>query len=440
MTTNYSTSLAQNTSGQLSGVDPETAFQFAAFMSNTIGFDINRIGTNSAIRAAQKALASFKALTTEALTTESLWNQMIHSAQCRQLFIESVVVSETWLFREPKVFQHISSTVCHRLKTQPKVTILSAPCATGEEACSIALSLYESGHSQTQFRIIGTDISQLAIRQARKGRFSENALRTVDEARRRRWFSSTPIGWEVAAKVQKTVDFVDLNLLATDAAQKLLQLAVGQFDLICCRNLLIYLTKPARKKLIRSLESLLKPGGELVVGAVEPAILPTSDWEPTGPLTFSRHKRSPTSQIQQKQTRDTGYSISSRAQENLGGLTATTSTMGSVKTAVAPTVSRKIIQEVEACANAGDIATAIQLCQQALRSDGTQTDLLYTLAMLHQTMGDFKISQKILEKAVYLEPRHQGALLSLALIAKEQGDTLAERRYRRSASLAGTDS
>ena len=87
MTTNYSTSLAQNTSGQLSGVDPETAFQFAAFMSNTIGFDINRIGTNSAIRAAQKALASFKALTTEALTTESLWNQMIHSAQCRQLFI-----------------------------------------------------------------------------------------------------------------------------------------------------------------------------------------------------------------------------------------------------------------------------------------------------------------------------------------------------------------
>ncbi len=438
MTNNYSTSLARNSSEQSSGVDPETAFQFAAFMSNTIGFDINRIGTCSAIRAAQKALASFKAITAETRTSEELWNQIIHSAQCRQLFIESIVVSETWLFREPKVFQHINSTVCHRLKTQPKVTILSAPCATGEEACSIALSLFESGHSQTQFQIIGTDISQLAIRQARKGMLTENALRTVDEARRRQWFSSTPEGWEVAAKVQKTVDFVDLNLLTVNAAQKLLHLADGQFDLICCRNLLIYLTKPARKKLIRALESLLKPGGELVVGAVEPAILPASDWEPTGPLTFSYHKRSLPSQIQQKQTPDTGYSISSCAQENLGGLTAMTSTMGSVKTAVAPTLSRKIIEEVDACANAGDIATAIQLCQQALRSDGTQTDLLYTLAMLHQTMGDYKISQKLLEKAVYLEPRHQGALLSLALIAKEQGDTAAERRYRRSASLAGT--
>ena len=223
MTTSYNTSLAQNTPEQLEGVDSETAFQFAALMSNTIGFNLNRIGVNSAIRAAHQALASFKALTTESLTTESLWNQMINSAQCRQLFIESIVVSESWLFREPKVFQHINSTVCHRLKTQSKVTILSAPCATGEEACSIALSLLESGHSQTQFRIIATDISQLAIRQARSGIFTENALRTVDEARRRRWFSSTPHGWEVAAKVQKTVDFVNLNLLATDAAQKLRQ-------------------------------------------------------------------------------------------------------------------------------------------------------------------------------------------------------------------------
>ena len=114
--------------------------------------------------------------------------------------------------------------------------------------------------------------------------------------------------------------------------------------------------------------------------------------------------------------------------------------MDSVKDIPAPAESREIIQEVEACANAGDIATAIQLCQQSLRSDGTQTDLLYTLAMLHQTMGDFKISKKLLEKAVYLEPRHQGSLLCLALIAKQQGDTVAERRYRRSASLAGTDS
>ena len=435
MTTSDNTSLAQHSLEQLSSIDSKIALEFAESMSDTIGFDLNRIGVNLAIRAAHQALTSFKALTNEAHK-----NQMLNSAPCRQLFIESIVVSESWLFREPKVFEHINSTVCRRLETQSKVAILSAPCATGEEACSIALSLFESGHSQTQFHITAADISRLAIRKARRGIFTENALRTVDEPRRRRWFSSTPHEWEVSAKVKNTIDFVDLNLLATDAAQKLLQLAAGQYDLICCRNLLIYLTKPARKKLIVSLEKLLKPDGELVVGAVEPVILPSSDWEPTGPLTFCRRKRSHTPKVQQHSNLDTKHSISSHAQKKLYAFAATASTMDSVKDIPAPAVSREIIQEVEACANAGDIATAIQLCQQSLRSDGTQTDLLYTLAMLHQTMGDFKTSKKLLEKAVYLEPRHQGSLLCLALIAKQQGDTVAERRYRRSASLAGTDS
>ena len=62
------------------------------------------------------------------------------------------------------------------------------------------------------------------------------------------------------------------------------------------------------------------------------------------------------------------------------------------------------------------------------------------LAILHQTAGDFVASEKLLQKAVYLEPRHEGALLSLALIAKRRGDMIAERRYRRSASLGGIHS
>ena len=100
----------------------------------------------------------------------------------------------------------------------------------------------------------------------------------------------------------------------------------------------------------------------------------------------------------------------------------------------------KLIQEVEALANAGEIENAIRLCQKSLQLNGAQTDLLYMLAILHQTAGDFVASEKLLEKAVYLEPRHEGALLSLALIAKRRGDLIAERRYRRSASLGGIHS
>ena len=111
------------------------------------------------------------------------------------------------------------------------------------------------------------------------------------------------------------------------------------------------------------------------------------------------------------------------------------STLPPDKVTAIPAASSEIIRDVEALANAGAIGDAIRLCQKSLQSDSTQTDLLYMLAILHQTAGDFETSEKILEKAIYLEPRHEGALLSLALIAKRRGDTTAERRYRRSASF-----
>ena len=116
------------------------------------------------------------------------------------------------------------------------------------------------------------------------------------------------------------------------------------------------------------------------------------------------------------------------------------STISSDNTTGIATASPEIFREVEALANAGDIENAIRLCQESLQINGAQTDLLYTLAILHQTAGDFETSEKLLEKAVYLEPRHEGALLSLALIAKRRGDTTAERRYRRSASGGGLHS
>ncbi|HBU38166.1 MAG TPA: hypothetical protein DEB70_10235, partial [Planctomycetaceae bacterium] len=255
--------------------------------SNTIGFDLERIGLNSVIRAAHEVQAY-----SNASTIETLEDQLFHDSVCRQMFIESIVVPESWLFREPKVFQHINILLCERLKNQSGVKILSAPCANGEEACSIALSLLESGRSQNQFRIIATDISRYAIKQAQSGIFSENAFRSIDETRKNKWFTPTARGWQVAPEIQETVEFLDRNLLHSHTEYELMQKAEGRFDLICCRNLLVYFTKPKRNKLIGTLVRLLKPNGELVVGAAEAVILPARDWEPTGPLTFRLRKQS----------------------------------------------------------------------------------------------------------------------------------------------------
>ena len=431
MTTNYYSSSAQHPPEQTPTINANTVSRLAEIVSRTIGFDPERIGLNSIIRAAHEAQAYSKVSTIEALE-----NQLIDDPKCRQLFTESIVVPESWLFREPKVFQHINTLLCQRLQKQSEVMMLSAPCANGEEACSIALSLLESGHSQNQFHIIATDISRHAVKQARSGLFSENAFRTIDETRKKKWFSSMPKGWQVAPEIQETIEFLDRNLLDPSTANELTQKARGGFDLICCRNLLVYFTKPARKTLIQTLARLLKPDGELVIGAAETVILPTCDWEPTGPLTFRLRKQAIESPlVQQESIQGNTHKSPIQTQVESSQFRHANSTISSDNTTGIPTASPEIFREVEALANAGDIENAIRLCQESLQINGAQTDLLYTLAILHQTAGDFETSEKLLEKAVYLEPRHEGALLSLALIAKRRGDTTAERRYRRSASF-----
>jgi len=411
-------------------------------VSHTIGFDIKRIGESSIIRAALKVQAHSNVPTCEAL--EDLF---LHDPKCRQLFIESIVVTESWLFREPNVFQHINTLLRHRLKNQSEVKILSAPCATGEEACSIALSLLDSGHSLDQFCIIAADISQNAIEGAIRGRYPEKAFRSIDETQKKKWFSSTPSGWQVSPQIQETIGFLNRNLLDTQTETDLLHKAKGRFDLICCRNLLVYFTKPQRENLLQTIQRLLKPDGELVVGAAEAFILPTGTWEPTGPLTFRIRKQVNESQpTQQEETQRAGNKSTICTQVELTQVELNRTEHDDSKihskkiTTSAAVACSKIIQDVEALANAGEIENAIRLCQKSLQLNGAQTDLLYMLAILHQTAGDFVASEKLLEKAVYLEPRHEGALLSLALIANRRGDLIAERRYRRSASLGGIHS
>ena len=98
MTTNYYSSSAQHPPEQTPTINANTISRLAEIVSRTIGFDPERIGFNSIIRAAHEAQAYSKVSTIEALE-----NQLIDDPKCRQLFTESIVVPESWLFREPKV-------------------------------------------------------------------------------------------------------------------------------------------------------------------------------------------------------------------------------------------------------------------------------------------------------------------------------------------------
>lgn len=435
-------------------------------LAEVIGLDAERLGRPAIIRAVQTALARLPADSNHAAADKTT-----HPDFQRQL-IETIVVSESWFLREPRVFEHAVAVAKQRLLQQPKVTILSAPCAAGEEAFSLALSLLDAGIPADRFRIVATDISETAIASSRQGLFTENAFRTNAKRLQDHWFTKTDGGWRISQQVSQQVQFMQLNLLDQSTASRLLAAAGSPYDLICCRNLLIYLTGKARKQTQALLKHLLASHGEVIVGAAEAVILATAGWQPTGPLAFCQRAPHPTSQptapltsgLRSPHYAPAAKSASQLAAKSAGQLAAQSegSSAGvkraekkeglmssgqppavadlpppaSAHTPVNEPAAHPALTQAEQLANAGDVEAALSCCQRALEEEGPEPAVLFLAAMLEQSLGRLIEAERLLEKVVYLEPRHEAALLALAFAARRRGDTALERRYRRSAALA----
>ena len=427
-------------------------------LAEVIGLDAERLGRPAIIRAVQTALARLPADSNHAAADKTT-----HPDFQRQL-IESIVVSESWFLREPRVFEHAVAVAKQRLLQQPKVTILSAPCAAGEEAFSLALSLLDAGIPADRFRIVATDISETAIASSRQGLFTENAFRTNAKRLQDHWFTKTDGGWRISQQVSQQVQFMQLNLLDQSTASRLLAAAGSHYDLICCRNLLIYLTGKARQQTQALLKHLLASHGEVIVGAAEAVILATDGWLPTGPLAFCQRAPYPTNQptapltaglrsphyapavksASQLAVKSAGSSTGFKRAEKKEGLmssgqppaVADLPPPASVPAPVNGPAAHPALTQAEQLANAGDVEAALLCCQRALEEEGPEPAVLFLAAMLEQSLGRLIEAERLLEKVVYLEPRHEAALLALALAARRRGDTALERRYRRSAALA----
>lgn len=135
----------------------------------------------------------------------------------------------------------------------------SAACSTGEEPYT--LSMIMEKHIDRPYRILATDIDKNALQQAQNGQFKDHQVRAVDLSDLQQYFTRTESSWRVSPALQKHVTFQSHNLLG-DAYP-------GDFDLIICRNVMIYFTDDAKQHVIRGFSNALKPGGLLFVGSTE---------------------------------------------------------------------------------------------------------------------------------------------------------------------------
>lgn len=196
----------------------------------------------------------------------------------RNAVIDAITVKETRFFRDHAYFDalrhHIlpacASVLAESRKARHRVRIWSAATATGQEAYSLAILVREfietnagSGLKEGQFSILASDISAKAIESAKAGQYSKSEVhRGLSESRLHQHFDRRGERWSVDESLRRLVQFRTFNLLKPTTE-------VGPFDLILCRNVLIYFDEAIRRRICRGLYTVLHDGGWLVLGSAE---------------------------------------------------------------------------------------------------------------------------------------------------------------------------
>lgn len=183
--------------------------------------------------------------------------------------MDILTTNETYFFREGfqlKAFTDEILPDLMRLREKERtLRIWSAGCSTGEEPYTIAMLMLEMGcFHGWQIEIVGSDISQRVVQQARKGVYGQGSFRSTEEHYLRRYFTKTPEGYRVCDRVRELVTISHMNLFDTSRL-----VLLGKMDLIFCRNVIIYFDIPAKKRVIESFHSMLRNGGYLLLGHSE---------------------------------------------------------------------------------------------------------------------------------------------------------------------------
>lgn len=182
--------------------------------------------------------------------------------------VDAMATNHTSFFREPQHFAYLQSSILPQVRARRvpvPLKVWSMPCSTGEEPYSLAVSLLDAG-LPAGFTILASDLSTKALRRARDGVYRQQTVAGLPKTVLRRHFERGTGAEEglvrVSASVRRHVAFRRLNLI--DLAD------LGhRFDVIFCRNLLIYFDQAAQQRSIASLERHLAPGGHLFISHSE---------------------------------------------------------------------------------------------------------------------------------------------------------------------------
>ncbi|MTJ10484.1 protein-glutamate O-methyltransferase CheR [Anabaena sp. UHCC 0204] len=396
-----------------------------ALLRKKIGLDPNSIGSDAISRAFEQRM-----IECGIRNINSYLEKIQESPQEWDALIDSLIIPETWFFRERESFKYLQQYVISEWLTNHKNTVLrvlSVPCSTGEEPYSIAIALLEAGLKPTDFHIDAIDISKKSLLTAQTAIYYPYSFRGNPLSFQERYFQHQEIGYHLSEKVKNQVHFLHGNLAKTDFL-----MGTPAYDIVFCRNLLIYFDIVTKEQTVKLFERLLNPEGLLFVGHAEAGLLVNSRFASIrhalafayrkstvtkSPINFHdrQNNKKNSSPNGQKRIINRNYQPKTKLQTQLIAIHNNHLSENTKNDLL--TTSRKL-------ADQGHLTEAIELCNNYIKQNRVSVEGYVLLGQLQQAMGKNEDSLQSFQKAIYLQPTHKEALTHLALLKENQGDII----------------
>lgn len=190
--------------------------------------------------------------------------------QLKSRVVESMTTNETLFFRDHSLFDALQKEVLPKLiesrRNTKRLHIWSAASSSGQEAYSIAMLLREFGLADWKVQIFGTDLNQQILDKAAAGRYLQIEVnRGLPTKYLVKYFTRIGLDWQISDSLRSMVRFQRFDL-------RMPMTAFGPFDLVLCRNVLIYFDVDTKKQILASIRRTIVPGGLLALGAAETTI------------------------------------------------------------------------------------------------------------------------------------------------------------------------
>lgn len=388
------------------------------------------------------------------------------------ILLKNLTVGETFFFRDEKLFNELQNNSFKEMIGKKNfITVWSAGCASGEEPYSLAILFDKFYKNRMQFKIYASDINKHSLEKAKIGQYRDWSFRSTPAWVKEEYFTETEKGiYEIDKSIKSYVEFSAFNLSEIEKLKN----SREKFDIIICRNVLIYFSKILVKELLETFYHKLNPGGIFITTASESANINKklfSKFVDGNNSIFSKssEKHSSAPAVNLKIQKEEKKAVPPKRIEPLNkiNLQAVSKSINDLKKIFGEAVEKyytgnlseslKLFSELEKELiktdnkfpyeaelffyliknnfRIGNIKTAFKHCEQILNKEKLDYRLHYIHGILLQENGEYEKAESAFNKSIYLNNKFPLSFFALGNLQKSVGKNSYHRSFHKAAEL-----